>query len=71
MSIARECHIPGFEDPDEDVLVLVKQWLEGKKTHRWLLVVDNADDKPIPYLPDQHRDGHPPVQESGLARLIP
>ncbi|VUC33070.1 unnamed protein product [Clonostachys rosea] len=46
-SIAKECGIPGLEDPKNDVLPLVKDWL-GKKDHGWwLMVVDNADDEDL------------------------
>lgn len=41
--IAHECDIPGAEDEDEDVLSLVKAWLEST-SQRWLLIIDNADD---------------------------
>lgn len=44
-AIAQECHIPGFEDSKADVLTLVKDWLERTYKGRWLLVIDNADDK--------------------------
>ncbi|KAI0543863.1 P-loop containing nucleoside triphosphate hydrolase protein [Xylaria curta] len=43
-SIAQECQIPGHEDVNTNILLLVKRWL-GKKEHgRWLIVIDNADD---------------------------
>ncbi|RYO93786.1 hypothetical protein DL763_004271 [Monosporascus cannonballus] len=43
-SIAEECGVPGYDDPNTDVLPLVKRWLEKKDRGRWLMVVDNADD---------------------------
>jgi tetratricopeptide (TPR) repeat protein len=43
-SIAQECHVPGYNDPKADVLVLVKRWLASKDRGRWLMVIDNTDD---------------------------
>ncbi|KAK3994438.1 kinesin light chain [Cladorrhinum sp. PSN332] len=43
-SIARACKVPGVENPDVDVLTLVKEWLERRSGGRWLMVIDNADD---------------------------
>ncbi|KAK0618869.1 hypothetical protein B0T14DRAFT_478724 [Immersiella caudata] len=43
-SIAKECSIPGHDDPKVDVPPLVKSWLERKNLSRWLMVIDNADD---------------------------
>lgn len=43
-SIAQELNIPGRDDPQIDVLSLVKTWLEKNYQQRWLMVIDNADD---------------------------
>ncbi|KAH6975384.1 hypothetical protein BKA56DRAFT_489658 [Ilyonectria sp. MPI-CAGE-AT-0026] len=43
-TIARECKIPGYDDPKVDVLILVKGWLESDAREQWLMVIDNADD---------------------------
>lgn len=43
--IASECQIPGRDDPNADVLQLVRDWLEAKYECRWLMVVDNVDDR--------------------------
>ncbi|KXX83370.1 Kinesin light chain [Madurella mycetomatis] len=43
-SIAKECEVPGHNDPKTDVLKLVKTWLEKKDRGLWLMVIDNADD---------------------------
>lgn len=42
--IARFCRIAGHDDPEVDVLTLVKHWLELEANGPWLMVVDNADD---------------------------
>jgi tetratricopeptide (TPR) repeat protein len=46
-SIAKECRIPGHDDPKVDVLPLIKRWLEGKDRSSWLMVIDNADDTQV------------------------
>lgn len=43
-SIAVAYRIPGYTDPEVDVLPLVKDWLETKTYRHWLMVLDNADD---------------------------
>ncbi|KAL2019581.1 hypothetical protein VTK56DRAFT_9478 [Thermocarpiscus australiensis] len=43
-SIARECRVPGYDDPKADIMSLLKMWLEKHDRGRWLMVIDNADD---------------------------
>lgn len=43
--IASEFQIPGRDDPDADVLQLVRDWLEARYECRWLMIVDNVDDR--------------------------
>lgn len=43
--IASEFQIPGRDDLQSDVLQLVRDWLEGKYKYRWLMIVDNVDDR--------------------------
>ena len=43
--IASEFQIPGSDDLQSDVLQLVRDWLEGKYKCRWLMIVDNVDDR--------------------------
>lgn len=66
MSIAKECDIPGHDDPKADVLSLVKTWLRRKERGRWLMVIDNADDTDIFF---QSPAGS--ASEGNLARYIP
>ncbi|KAF5000625.1 hypothetical protein FDECE_11162 [Fusarium decemcellulare] len=42
--IAKECNVPGYNDPNADFLKLVKRWLERKHKVPWLMVIDKADD---------------------------
>ena len=43
--IAVECQIPGQDDPELDTLTLVRNWLETKYRFRWLMIIDNVDDR--------------------------
>jgi hypothetical protein len=45
--IARECQIPGHQDPKADHLQLVRDWLEAKHDHPWLMIIDNVDDRDV------------------------
>jgi hypothetical protein len=42
--ISDECDIPGREDPKDDLMQLVQNWLETKIKMPWLMIVDNVDD---------------------------
>ena len=42
--LAQECRVPGHDDPQTDVLPLVKTWLQRTEHGRWLMIIDNADD---------------------------
>ncbi|KAJ4267323.1 hypothetical protein NW762_003427 [Fusarium torreyae] len=43
-NIAKECKIPGHEDPSFDVLPAVRDWLASEESGQWLMIIDNADD---------------------------
>lgn len=45
--IAQKCQIPGYNQPDTDLLLLVKNWLERTDQRKWLMVIDSADDTEI------------------------
>ncbi|KAF6842214.1 kinesin light chain [Colletotrichum musicola] len=51
-SLAEECQIPGHDDPKSDLLMLVRQWLERKHRRRWIMVIDNADNKELFFPPE-------------------
>ncbi len=51
LDIARAARIPGWQEPKTDIFELVQDWLEGKRSGRWLLVIDNADDLDFLYEP--------------------
>ncbi|KAM0433914.1 hypothetical protein ACHAPT_003858 [Fusarium lateritium] len=75
-SIAQECDIPGYDDPEVNVLSLVKTWLETKYRSRWLIVIDNADDMELFFPPHQgggstHPSHSATKAEGNLGRYIP
>lgn len=47
--IARKLEIPGYQNPESDILCLVKDWLEDARPGQWLMILDNADDAEIMY----------------------
>lgn len=73
MSIARECQILGYDDPEVNILSLVQQWLRMPCNGQWLMVVDNADDMQAFY--GQPRDIYDTLSVSEkdvcLAKYIP
>ncbi|KAI8950933.1 hypothetical protein F4801DRAFT_601739 [Xylaria longipes] len=66
--IAEECRVPGYNDPEADVLLLVKKWLERKNRGRWLMVIDNADDAQLFCRPAELTDAD---GEKHLGQHIP
>jgi hypothetical protein len=42
--ISDECDIPGREDSKDNLMQLVRNWLETKIKMPWLMIVDNVDD---------------------------
>ena len=46
-SIARRCQISGWDNPGENPLQLVYEWLSDERNGSWLMVIDNADDKSV------------------------
>ncbi|KAI9654122.1 MAG: hypothetical protein M1829_000976 [Trizodia sp. TS-e1964] len=44
--IAKDVNIAGWDSPNPeiDILLLVKNWLESKASGPWILILDNADD---------------------------
>lgn len=45
--IAETTQIPGWENPEADILRLVHTWLSDEANGRWFMIVDNADDAHI------------------------
>ena len=61
--IATVCDIPGRQDPQANLMQLVRDWLESSKAHKWLMVIDNVDSADILFSK--------PVNEKTLAEYIP
>lgn len=75
-SIAQKCEIPGYDDPQKDVFLLVKNWLEEKYSKQWLMVIQNADDPELFFGPPRGRSetlsSHSSTDAGGgLGRYIP
>jgi len=43
-NIAERTKVPGWDQPDVDILKLVYNWLCDEANGRWLIIIDNADD---------------------------
>ncbi|CCF34362.1 hypothetical protein CH063_06373, partial [Colletotrichum higginsianum] len=72
-SIAQKCGIPGYDDPNVEVLSLVKNWLEraNRGRSRWLMVVDNADNIKL-FSPEKSElTQHAAGPSEMLARYLP
>lgn len=71
--IAQELEIPGRDDPELDVKLLVKSWLETRLESRWVMVIDNADDAELFTWQETELDasGGTSEIEQTLGRFIP
>ena len=59
--IASECEIPGRNNPELDVLQLVRNWFETKYNCRWLMVIDNVDDRAM-FFEEKISNGKAPCE---------
>lgn len=72
MTIAETYGLPGYDDPQVDILLVVKKWLEKRESGRWLMVIDNADEIQLFYgRPTNDANDSPDGNETNLARYIP
>jgi tetratricopeptide (TPR) repeat protein len=65
--------IPGFEDPKNNALQLVSDWLSDQDNGSWLMVLDNADDAEVwigPAIQGSLQEGIP-QQSAPLIDYIP
>lgn len=64
--------MPGWDDPQADILDLVRNWLCDESNGRWLMVVDNADDSAVVFSSpgDQPADSSGRMREA-LSEFIP
>ncbi|KAG5662198.1 hypothetical protein KAF25_004437 [Fusarium avenaceum] len=70
-NIARECKIPGHEDPSFDALSEVKDWLESKESGQWLIIIDNADDMRLFFPQPDNFSKSASNNEDSLGQFIP
>jgi tetratricopeptide (TPR) repeat protein len=49
--IAEMTRMDGWDNPKEDVLRLVRNWLSDESNGRWAMIVDNADDSAVFFPP--------------------
>ncbi|KAI6777054.1 hypothetical protein HG530_000999 [Fusarium avenaceum] len=70
-NIARECKIPGHEDPSFDALSEVKDWLESKGSGQWLMIIDNADDMRLFFPQTDNFSKSASNNEDSLGQFIP
>jgi len=72
VSIAKECQVPGYDDPKMDILPVVKNWLERKDCGKWLMVIDNADDTQVFFgQPAEPTNTGTSKPDGNLARHLP
>ncbi|KAH8653692.1 hypothetical protein BX600DRAFT_515940 [Xylariales sp. PMI_506] len=45
--ICAELCVPGIDDAKADAKILLREWLSNSETHKWLLIIDNADDEAL------------------------
>ncbi|MCJ1264537.1 hypothetical protein MMC22_004409 [Lobaria immixta] len=43
-NIAKGLRLPGWDDSKIDTLLLVSEWFNEPRNHKWLMILDNADD---------------------------
>lgn len=64
MQIAKGLKLPGYDDPEVDVLRLVKSSLEKSDSRDWLMIIDNADDMSV-------IDGSSETESCSILKYIP
>ncbi|KAM0554742.1 hypothetical protein ACHAPJ_006814 [Fusarium lateritium] len=70
-NIAKECKIPGHEDPSFDALPTVRDWLASDESGQWLMIIDNADDMQL-FFPQPDEPSKPtPSDEETLGQFLP
>ena len=52
--IAERLALPGLDDPSQQTLAHVRDWLSEEANCPWLLVLDNMDDVDIVFRPTRH-----------------
>jgi tetratricopeptide (TPR) repeat protein len=61
--------LQGYDDPKQDIRLIVKNWFESQESGDWIIVLDNADNR-LDFFPElQSADEN--TNSDGLAALIP
>ena len=57
--------IPGTEDPQNNTLIIVRDWLNKPENGSWLLFLDNADDLDLFFElnPSATKPNHPLISD--------
>ncbi|WZH40876.1 kinesin light chain 1 [Fusarium acuminatum] len=66
-ALADVLSLPRRHEPEVNVLVLVRDWLQRDDARPWLMVVDNVDDTDLFF----HNKGHNGVLQDRLASFLP
>ena len=69
-TIAEEAKIPGWDNPQENVLRLVWRWLRDDSNGSWVMIVDNADDSDVFFGPDTGHHTHLPDRRDQPVRRL-
>ncbi|KAI9855044.1 MAG: hypothetical protein M1813_000588, partial [Trichoglossum hirsutum] len=69
--IAERAKLPGWDQPDVDILRLVYSWLSDEANGRWVIIIDNADDLEVFTCPSgRHKGSKDYVSSNAAAALL-
>ncbi|KAH0533881.1 hypothetical protein FGG08_007500 [Glutinoglossum americanum] len=69
--IAERAKLPGWDQPDVDILRLVYSWLCDEANGRWVMIIDNADDLGVfSYPSDRYKGSKGDVSSNAAAALL-
>ena len=72
-SISERLKIPGWNNPEVDILRLVNKWLSDEANGQWLMIIDNVDDATIfSYPARENKDNTNPAKSADrLSDFLP
>jgi len=68
--IAERAKLPGWDQPDADILGLVYNWLCHEANGRWVMIIDNVDDLNVFSCPSDRRKGSKDDVSSNAAATL-
>ena len=69
--IAERAKLPGWDQPDVDILRLVYSWLCDEANGRWVMIIDNADDLNVFSCPsDRLKGSKDDISSNAAATLL-